>query len=135
MTARLTLGKLRGLQEISNSAGRLTITALDHRGSLRRAIRPDDPDSVSFDEMVAFKRLLAGALVPHSSAILLDPVFGAAPLMADGTVPGDKGVLVSLEKTGYSDQAGDRKTSIEAGWSVAKIKGIGASAVKPPSLL
>jgi tagatose 1,6-diphosphate aldolase len=126
----LTLGKLRGIQEISNPSGRLTITALDHRGSLQKAIRPSDPASVTYDDMVAFKRQLASALVPHSSAILLDPVFGVAPLLADGTVPGDRGLLVSLEETGYTDEAGDRITGVQAGWSVAKIKRLGASAVK-----
>jgi tagatose 1,6-diphosphate aldolase len=126
----LTLGKLRGIQEISNMSGRLTITALDHRGSLQKAIRPSDPKSVTFDDMVGFKRQLAKALVPHSSAILLDPVYGVAPLMADDSVPGGKGLLVSLEETGYTDEAGDRVTTVQAGWSVAKIKRMGASAVK-----
>lgn len=129
MTAALTLGKLRGLQQLSNPAGRLTITALDHRGSLRRAINPDQPGDVSFEAMVAFKRQLAEALVPHSSAILLDPVFGAAPLLAAGVV-GRSGLLVSLEKTGYSDESGDRVTSVQPGWGVDKIKAMGASAVK-----
>lgn len=130
MSHGLTLGKMRGIQEISNPAGRLTITALDHRGSLQKALRPADPDAVTFEQMVSFKTMLAEALVPHSSAILLDPVFGAAPLMAAGVVPGDKGVLVSLEETGYTDEGGDRVTSIQPGWSVGKIKQMGGSAVK-----
>ena len=128
--AGLTLGKLRGIQQIANDAGRLTITALDHRGSLKKALRPGDPSAVSFDDMVAFKARLARALVPHSSAILLDPVYGAAPLMTSGAVPGGKGVLVSLEETGYTDAEGDRVTSIQSGWGVDKIKLMGGSAVK-----
>jgi tagatose 1,6-diphosphate aldolase len=130
MPDRLTLGKLRGIQEISNEAGRLTITALDHRGSLRKAIRPDDPSSVNYEMLVAFKRQLASALVPHSSAILLDPVYGAAPLMADGIIPGSKGLLVSLEETGYTDDEGDRVSTVQEGWGVEKVKLMGASAVK-----
>jgi tagatose 1,6-diphosphate aldolase len=126
----LTLGKLRGIQQISNDAGRLTITALDHRGSLKKALRPADPSSVTFGEMVDFKARLATALVPHSSAILLDPVYGAAPLIAKGAVPGGKGILISLEETGYTDDEGDRVTTIQQGWSVAKIKEMGGSAVK-----
>jgi tagatose 1,6-diphosphate aldolase len=57
-------------------------------------------------------------------------VFGAAPLMAAGVIPGDKGLLVSLEETGYTDDAGDRITRIQQAWSVAKIKRMGGSAVK-----
>jgi tagatose 1,6-diphosphate aldolase len=130
MSHGLTLGKLRGLQEIANPEGRLTITALDHRGSLRKAINPGDPSVVGYAEMVAFKKRLARALVPHSSAILLDPVFGAAPLMAAGIVGGDRGVLVSLEETGYTDDEGDRVSAVQEGWGVDKIKAMGASAVK-----
>lgn len=130
MEQSLSLGKVRGLQEIANPHGLFTITALDHRGSLRRALNPDDPKSVSFDEMVAYKMKLMSALAPHSSAILIDPIFGAAPALAGGYIAGDQGFLVSLEATGYEDADGDRLTSAADGWSVAKIKRMGASAVK-----
>ena len=50
MTTGLPLGKLRGIQEIATQEGRLTITALDHRGSLRKAINPEDPAAVTFDD-------------------------------------------------------------------------------------
>jgi tagatose 1,6-diphosphate aldolase len=131
MTHRLTLGKLRGIQEIANDQNRLTITALDHRGSLRRALQPDDPASVEFERMVEFKMKLAAALIPHSSAILLDPIYGAAEAMKRGLIGGDDGLLVSLEATGYEEgEGGDRLSSIAEGWGVDKIKMMGASAVK-----
>jgi tagatose-1,6-bisphosphate aldolase len=130
MDTKLSLGKVRGLQEIANPHSLFTITALDHRGSLRKAINPDDPSSVSYDKMVAYKMKLMSALAPHSSAILIDPIFGAAPALAGGYIAGDQGFLVSLEATGYEDSEGDRKTSAADGWSVAKIKRMGASAVK-----
>ena len=130
MAHALSLGKIRGIQEIANDADRLTITALDHRGSLRRALRPDDPNAVTFQEMVDFKMKLARALAPHSSAILLDPIYGAAEAIKQGVITGKQGLLVALEATGYEDKEGDRLTRVAEGWSVAKIKRMGASAVK-----
>lgn len=131
MNRKLSLGKLRGIQEIANDQDRLTITALDHRGSLRRALRPDDPQSVPFETVIRFKMKLTKALVPHSSAILLDPIYGAAEALKRGFVSGNDGLLVSLEATGYEEgEGGDRVSRIAPGWGVDKIKLMGASAVK-----
>jgi tagatose 1,6-diphosphate aldolase len=130
MAPSLTLGKVRGLQELANEHGLLTITALDHRGSLRRALNPDDPKSVDYQQMQDYKLTLLKHLGPHSSAILIDPVYGASAALAKGSILGRQGFLVSLEATGYDDADGDRLTSAADGWSVEKIKQMGASAVK-----
>jgi tagatose 1,6-diphosphate aldolase len=130
MDNELTLGKIRGLQELANPHGLLTITALDHRGSLRRALNPGDPKAVSFERMKEYKVKLLRHLAPHSSAVLIDPIYGAAAAVAGGFIAGDQGFLVSLEATGYEDSDGDRLTSAAEGWSVEKIKRMGASAVK-----
>ena len=130
MEKSLSLGKLRGLQEIANPHGLFTITALDHRGSLKKAINAEDPKSVSYQQMVDYKIKLLNALAPHSSAILIDPIFGAAPALSGGHISGTQGFLVSLEATGYTDAEGDRVTTVADGWGVDKIKRMGASAVK-----
>lgn len=130
MTKALTLGKIRGLQEIANDHGLFTITALDHRGSLRRALQPDDPKSVGYDRMQAYKMKLLQHLAPASSAILIDPIYGASAGLAQSMIGGDQGFLVSLEATGYDDVDGDRVTSTADGWGIDKIKRMGASAVK-----
>lgn len=131
MTHPLSLGKLRGIQEIANPQDRLTITALDHRGSLVRALNPDNPAAVSYDQVVEFKMKLIQALMPHSSAVLLDPIYGAAEAMKRNLVSGKDGLLVALEATGYEEAgSGDRITRVAPGWGVEKIKRMGASAVK-----
>jgi tagatose 1,6-diphosphate aldolase len=130
MARTLSLGKARGLQELANASGLFTITALDHRGSLRKALSPDDPKSVDFNTMAEYKVKLLRHLAPHSSAILIDPVFGAARAPAQGHISGTQGFLVSLEATGYDDADGDRVSSTAEGWGVEKIKRMGASAVK-----
>ena len=102
MERKLTIGKLRGLQQCATLRGALAILALDHRGNLRRAMSPEDPDSVDPRVMSAFKRQVIAALSPGASAVLLDPQVGAAQCITSGVLPGHVGLLVSVEASGYT---------------------------------
>jgi tagatose 1,6-diphosphate aldolase len=62
--------------------------------------------------------------------VLLDPEYGAAQAIAAGVMPASKGLLVSLEETGYGGHTKARVTRLLAGWNVKKAKRMGASAVK-----
>jgi len=126
----ISIGKLRGLQQLADSNGIMTMCAIDHRGALKRALNARNPDAVSYQDMVDFKLDLCQAVAPFASAILLDPEYGAAQAIATGIMPGSKGLLVSLEKSGYTGDSVARITEILPGWSVKKIKKMGASAVK-----
>ncbi|MFC2041650.1 tagatose 1,6-diphosphate aldolase [Chloroflexota bacterium] len=126
----LYVGKLRGLQQLADPEGMLTVCALDHRGSLKRALEENRSDGVSYQDMVDFKLDLCRAIAPFASAVLLDPVYGAAPAIVSGVLPGSTGLLVSLEKTGYIGESTARITELLPDWSVDKIKRLGASAVK-----
>lgn len=74
----LSIGKLRGLQHCATTHGALAVFALDHRGSLRRALHPEAPDVTTPAEMITFKQDIVAALAPATSAVLLDPEIGAA---------------------------------------------------------
>lgn len=126
----ISIGKLRGLQEVADDNGFLTICAIDHRGALQRAMNEENPEAVTYQDMVDFKLDLCQAVSPYVSAVLLDPVYGAAQAIAAGILPGHIGLLVSLEKTGYSGSKTARLTELLPDWSVNKIKKMGASAVK-----
>lgn len=126
----LTIGKLRGLQQIANDNGVFTMCAMDHRDSMKRMINPEHPDAVSYETLVAYKQELCSSLAPVSSAVLLDPLYGAAQVIASGTLPRDAGLLVSIEATGYAGETIARQTERLPHWSVEKIKRMGASAVK-----
>ncbi len=126
----LTIGKLRGLQQCATSRDALAILALDHRNNLRRALRPNDPESVTPREMIAFKQQVVGALAPAASAILLDPEVGAAQCIASGALPGATGLVVALDATGYSGEPTARHSQVLPGWSVEKARRMGANAVK-----
>ena len=127
---KLSIGKIRGLQQLANEKGIMTMCALDHRGSLKRMLNEKHPESVSYQAMVDFKLDLCRILAPHASAILLDPIYGAGQAIAAGVLPKSTGLLVSLEESGYSGEAEARVTQVIADWSVRKIKKMGATAVK-----
>ncbi|MFC1987407.1 tagatose 1,6-diphosphate aldolase [Chloroflexota bacterium] len=126
----LTIGKIRGLQQIANPDGIFTICAMDHRGSLRSMIDKENPVGVSYKEMVERKLELCSSLAEYASAVLLDPIFGAAQCINRGVIPKDTGLLVSIEASGYSGAKEHRLTELLKDWGVEKIKRMGASAVK-----
>jgi len=66
---------------------------------------------IGYEEMVQYKLELCEALAPYSSAVLLDPIYGAAQSIAGGMLPGSKGLLVSIEESGYNKilKAGSRR--------------------------
>ncbi|GAH78980.1 unnamed protein product, partial [marine sediment metagenome] len=127
---RLSIGKIRGLQQIANPDGILTICAMDHRGSLRSMIDEEQPGEVNYEEMVERKLELCSTLAKYASAVLLDPIFGAAQCISHRVLPNNTGLLVSIEASGYSGEKEHRLTKLLDEWSVEKIKRMGASAVK-----
>lgn len=130
MNRQLTIGKIRGLQQIADPAGIMAMCAMDHRGTLQRLIDPATPERVTDEMLSVYKQDLTETLAPEASAVLLDPLYGAAQSIAGGVLPGDVGLLVSLEESGYEQAAEGRVTTLLLEWSVEKIKRMGASAVK-----
>jgi tagatose-1,6-bisphosphate aldolase len=122
----LSLGKWRGLQRCSTTRGAVAVLALDHRQNLRKA-NPAFEDSA---ELSRFKLDVTAALASEATAVLLDPEYGAAQGIASGALPGRVGLLIAVEATGYTGAPTARQSQILPGWSVAKAKRLGASAVK-----
>jgi tagatose 1,6-diphosphate aldolase len=121
-------GKMRGLQATANSQQIFTILALDHGASLAGTIRPDQPDAVSYAQMVSLKRELLTNLAPYASAVLLDPVYGLAPAVLSGALPGNCGMLLAVEDGDYASVR--KEARLFAGWSVAQARRAGANAIK-----
>ena len=129
--SKLSIGKIRGLQQIATPGGIFVICAVDHRGSLKAMIEKEQlDDEVDYQELVDYKLELCAALAPYSSAVLLDPNYGAAQCISQAVLPGSTGLLVSIEATGYEHSRGGRITHILSNWTVEKIRRMGASAVK-----
>ena len=122
----ITIGKLRGLQEISSPRGTFTALALDHRQNLRKA----NPAFVNDEELSRFKLEVTSALASQATAVLLDPEVSAAQAIAEKVIPNSVGLVVAVESTGYTGDATARKAQVIPGWSVEKAKRMGASAIK-----
>lgn len=118
------------MQQIASEDGIFVICAMDHRESFRNMIGGNNPESVSSEEMTRRKIELCSTLGKHASAVLLDPLYGAAQCIARGALPKGVGLLVSIEASGYEGGKENRRTELLRDWGVEKIKRMGASAVK-----
>lgn len=132
----LTPGKLRGLQRISNPDGTLTMLALDQNSSVidmaTKALRTrGEGREPTYEEIVDAKLDLMRHLAPAASGVLIDAYYGAWSAIASEAIPPAKGLLVRYEMSGSpKNEAGAPLAVVEPGWSVAKIKRMGADAVK-----
>lgn len=124
MPLTLSPGRYRGLKATSLAeADVFGIVAFDQRGSYRRMMPPDS----SYEDLARVKREVIGALSRAASAILTDPTYGLGAAMR---MNGKSGLLLALEKSGYSGDASYRKTELIPGWTAEKIRKVGANAVK-----
>jgi tagatose 1,6-diphosphate aldolase len=120
----LTPGKWRGLKATSSPTNStFSILAFDQRGNYRSML-PADAD---FAMASRIKTEVVTALAPYITAVLLDPVYGLDAVLA---LPGDRGLLMPIEKTGYAGSPTERKVDFMPGWEIETIKRVGASAVK-----
>ena len=132
----LTPGKLRGLQRISNPNGTLTMVALDQNSSMiemaAKALKGKGQDrEPTYEEIVEAKVDLARHLATSASGVLIDAYYGAWSCIASGAIGPHTGLLVRVEKSGGpKNKLGAPLGLIEPGWSVEKIKLMGADAVK-----
>jgi len=127
----LSLGKIRCLQQLTNEAGIFSIVAFDHQDVFVDALsKMLGVEQATWETVVTEKMRLAQALAPHASAVLLDPLYSAGPVLASGALPGSTGFAVTREKSGYSGQNAGRTTELLDDWSVEAIKRLGSAGVK-----
>lgn len=126
MPINLTPGKIAGLKAMSDERGIIAAAALDQRGLLKKMLAKELGSDPSDSMVVEFKRLVAGSLTKHASAILLDVEYG---LPASKNING-KGLLLAYEKSGYDTSGPEKLPSLTEGWSVLRLKEAGASAIK-----
>ncbi|MBP9670410.1 phosphoglycerate kinase [Candidatus Woesebacteria bacterium] len=114
------------LAKLTNSFGKITIAALDHRGSLKESLNPNNPDSVTESEMLAWKTRMVELYRNEVSGLLLDPIYGKNFVDPKSNT----GWMLSMEKTGYKGGKEARVTEILPEWSVKQAKEMGACSVK-----
>ena len=126
----MSAGKLWSLRRLSDADGYFMMTAVDQRpGVVAHVAKFGHVDGdARYDAVGAVKKLLIEELSPVSTAMLVDP--GFAYPFAFGALDPRKGLLLTLEQFESIDLPGGRKTVAYPGWSVAKIRRLGADGVK-----
>lgn len=127
----MTPGKRWGLRRLANADGFFSMVAIDQRPPIEHLVakaRGIPRDQVAFADIALSKRWLAQGLAPHAGALLVDPNY-AYPAVADLLQP-QRGLLLTLEDHRFEDTPRGRKSRSIADWSVAKIRRLGADAVK-----
>ena len=127
---KLTDGKRKGLEAVSDSRGVIAAAAMDQRGSLRSAIAKDkgiDKKAVTQEMMEEFKIAVTRVLTPHASAILLDPEYG---LPASKQRARNAGLLLAYENSGYDNTRPGRLPDLLDHYSVRRLVTDGADCIK-----
>jgi tagatose 1,6-diphosphate aldolase len=122
------LGRLRGLDALSDVRGIFALAAIDHRDSLGVAFRSAGFEAPSPERIADLKATIARALAPHATGLLIDVELGA-PAIASGA-PGPCPIVVPLEAQGYEDVSAGRVTTFLPGFSPALARTLGATACK-----
>lgn len=118
------------LDDLRDSRGRFSILAIDHRDSLRSFLRPDDPGSLSADEITALKIDLVDGVADMASGVMLEPEFSIPHVLDAGVMPRGVGFLAALEAQGYLDDPEASATTILDGWSIEQAQASGAACAK-----
>jgi tagatose 1,6-diphosphate aldolase len=127
--AGISAGKLWGMRRLADANGRFKMTAVDQRPPIINPIREKRGTATApWEDVATFKAMLVEELQDMSSALLLDPNF-AYPKAATLLDP-RKGLIVTLEDSQFEETPQGRFSAEIADWSVAKIRRMGADAVK-----
>jgi tagatose 1,6-diphosphate aldolase len=126
-----TLGKRWALRRMADARGHFRMLATDQRPPIQQIIARAlgcAPEAVAFSDIVAVKRLLAEELAPHATAVLADPNF-SYPVAIDALSP-QAGLILTLEEHRFTDTPEGRLSGSIPGWTVDRIKRVGADGVK-----
>jgi tagatose 1,6-diphosphate aldolase len=127
---KITPGKKKGIEAVSNSHGVIAAAAMDQRGSLKSAIAKErgvDKKEVTNQMLEEFKTVVTSVLTPHASAILLDPEYGFPAAKARAK---NAGLLLAYENSGYDNTRPGRLPDLLDIWSVRRLKQAGADCIK-----
>ncbi len=127
---KISPGKWKGLQAVSNAQGVIAALAIDQRSALRSLFAKTmgvEPQAIPREALEQFKEAVSRILTPHASAILLDPEYG---LPAARQRAKNAGLLLAYEQTGYDKSVPGRLPRLLDGYSVNRLVAEGADCVK-----
>ncbi len=125
----MTAGKYWSFRRLADEKGFFKMTAVDQRPPIMNLIKQKkNVAEASYEDVAAVKNSFVKVLAPHASAMLMDPIW-AWPT-SHGLVSPRQGLVITLEAHDFSEDAKGRRSANIPDWSVAKIKAMGADAVK-----
>jgi tagatose 1,6-diphosphate aldolase len=127
---KVSPGKRKGMQAVSNASGVIAAAAMDQRGSLKNSIAKEkgvDKKEVTAKMLEEFKTAVTRVLTPYASAILLDPEYGLPASMARAK---NAGLLLAYENSGYDNTKPGRLPDLLDIWSVRRLVAAGADCIK-----
>jgi tagatose-1,6-bisphosphate aldolase len=111
--------------ELFKKDGLFSVLAFDHRGSFVKTMQEHTTKKIESVDVIALKKKIIAALAPKVSGMLIDEDYGLPAYKELGiSVP----FLLPVEKTGYTDQKGERITVLER--NASQLKALGAKGVK-----
>ena len=126
---KLTPGKHWGMRRLADRDGFWRIVATDQREFLAKPLAEIlGVDVAPYEAVAGVVTALARELSPEASALLLDPIYGYLPAVEH--IDPAKGLLLSYESIHMVQESGGLKEEPIPDWSVAKIRSLGADAVK-----
>ena len=127
---KLSPGKRKRLESVSDSRGVIAALAIDQRDALRKLFSAElkiEKQAVPREQLEEFKSIVVRALSPHASAVLLEPELG---LPAAAHRASSSGLLLAYEVSGYDRNVPGRIPRLLEGWSVRRLLDAGAHGIK-----
>ena len=127
---KLSAGKRKRLDAVSDSRGVIGALAIDQRDALRSLFSAElkiEKQAVAREQLEEFKSIVVRALSPHASAVLVEPEYG---LRAAAERASSSGLLMAYEVSGYDRDVPGRLPRLLEGWSVRKLSDAGADGIK-----
>ena len=127
---KLSPGKRKGLEAVSDSRGIIGALAIDQRDALRGLFSAElniEKSSVPSEQLEEFKSLVVRTLSPYATAVLLEPEYG---LRAAVQRAPSSGLLMAYEVSGYESTIPGRLPRLLEHWSVRRLLDVGAHAIK-----
>lgn len=119
----------RAFSQVSTPAGRIAVLAADQRASLTRMLagagrRSDD------GEVLRVKADIVATLARSATGVLLDPEIALPALVDDATVPRDRALLVSVERSVDRSEPAGRVPALIPGFGAAGVRRLGGTLAK-----
>lgn len=127
---KLSPGKRKGLEAVSDSRGIIGALAIDQRDALRGLFSAElniEKSSVPREQLEEFKSFVVRTLSPYATAVLLEPEYG---LHAAVQRAPSSGLLMAYEVSGYESGIPGRLPRLLEHWSVRRLVDFGAHAIK-----